>query len=179
MVIYQITNQITNDFYIGKTINKIQVRFYHHKYNAINKKSQTYLHRAIRKYGIENFSIIVLEEIQQKELLNEKEIFWIEKLLPKYNMTKGGDGGDVSNSPRYIESQKNKLYKHSKETKNKIRQAHLGKSKPLLSEEHKLKISQGNLGKKRPERSSEWKRKQSESQKGKIPWNKGLKSIIK
>ena len=178
MVIYQITNQVTNDTYIGKTINKIQVRFYHHKYNALHKKSQTYLHRAIRKYGMESFIITIIEDITHKELLNEREMFWIEKLSPKYNMTTGGDGGDVSKSEKFINSQKNKSYKHSEETKNKIRQAHLGKSKPPISEEHKNKISQGNLGRKRPPRSNEWKRKQSESQKGKIPWNKGLKCLI-
>lgn len=166
MIIYQITNKITNDFYIGKTVNP-KDRFYKHKYNAINNKSQAYLYRAMRKYGTENFAFTTLDEASNSEELNNKEIYWIQQLSPKYNMTKGGDGGDVSKSPNYIESQKNKNYHHSQETKNKIRQGHLGKPKPPLSDEHKQKISQSNTGKKRPPRSDEWKLKQSLAQKGK------------
>lgn len=100
MIIYQITNIITKDFYIGKTKNPEQ-RFYRHKYNAINNKSQAYIYRAMRKYGVENFEFTVLERVQFSEFLNEREIFWISELKPKYNMTKGGDGGDTSNSPNY------------------------------------------------------------------------------
>ena len=101
MIIYQITNLITNDFYIGKTTNDIETRFYHHKYNSQKRSSQSYLHRAIRKYGIEHFSIFKLDEAKNLQELNEKEISWIKKLSPNYNMTKGGDGGDTSNSPNY------------------------------------------------------------------------------
>jgi len=102
MIIYQITNNITNDFYIGKTINP-KDRFYKHKYNATNNKSQAYLYRAMRKYGIENFKFTTLEEVNNQQDLNCREIFWIKKLSPKYNMTIGGDGGDTSSSPNYKE----------------------------------------------------------------------------
>ena len=104
MIIYQITNKLTNDFYIGKTTNDIETRFYQHKYNSQKRNSQTYLHRAIRKYGIETFSISKLDEANNLEELNEKEISWIKKLSPNYNMTKGGEGGDTSNSPNYREA---------------------------------------------------------------------------
>ena len=56
--------------------------------------------------------------------------------------------------------------KHTEETKEKMRQAHLGKPKPPISEEHKQKISQGNLGRKRPPRTDEWRKKQSLAQRG-------------
>jgi hypothetical protein len=52
MIIYQITNTVTSDFYVGKTINP-KNRFYQHKYNATKRKSRTYLHRAMRKYGVD------------------------------------------------------------------------------------------------------------------------------
>ena len=48
----------------------------------------------MNKYGLENFSIEVLEEVSLDEV-NEKEIYWIEKLGSfkyGYNATKGGDG---------------------------------------------------------------------------------------
>jgi len=98
MIIYQITNITTNDFYIGKTTNNLKTRFYHHKYNSQKRNSQTYLHRAIRKYGVEQFTISKIDEATTLEELNEKEISWIQKLSPKYNMTIGGEGGDTSNS---------------------------------------------------------------------------------
>lgn len=100
MIIYQITNKLTNDFYIGKTKNP-EARFYKHKYDATNNKSQAYIHRAMRKYGVDNFTFSVLEQVESLDVLSEREIYWIDNLKPKYNMTKGGDGGDTSNSPNY------------------------------------------------------------------------------
>lgn len=137
MVIYKITNIITNDFYIGKTKNA-EKRFYNHKYKATNNRSQTHFHRAIRKYGIENFIFSILENVESEELLNEREIFWIKELNPHYNMTMGGDGGDTSNSLNYkeaikkVHANKNRneyaTYgmqgkKHSDKTKNSLRKA--------------------------------------------------------
>jgi len=165
MIIYKITNILTKDFYIGKTKRTLHQRFYSHKYDALEKHSQTHFHRAVKKYGYENFLIEKIDEAKNNFELNQKEIYWIQHLSPAYNMTKGGDGGDVSKSPNYIKSQKNKFYQHSIESKEKIRKAHLGKSKPPISEEHKKKISLGNLGKKRPPRTKQWKLKQSISQK--------------
>ena len=107
MVIYQITNNITSDFYIGKS-NNPKDRFYKHKYNAKNNKSQAFLYRAMRKYGVDNFSFTILEEVENQENLNCREVYWIEKLSPRYNMTKGGDGGDTSNSPNYKLAIKNR-----------------------------------------------------------------------
>lgn len=166
MIIYQITNTITKDFYIGKTKNAIETRFYHHKYNSIHKKSQAYLHRAIRKYGENNFIIERIDTANNLQELNKKEMFWIQKLSPKYNMTKGGDGGDVSQSPNYIIAQKNKNYKHSEKSKKKISEGNKKKKKPF-SNEVKLKLSLMRKGKKMPPRTDMWRKKQSISQKNK------------
>ena len=59
---------------------------------------------AIKKYGLENFSKIILEECFNKTELNEKEIFWIDKLKTienGYNLTEGGTGGDLSEFIKY------------------------------------------------------------------------------
>ena len=98
--IYIITNKVNSKTYIGKTTKSIQERFDAHCYNSLKKNQNTYLYKAIRKYGVENFTISLLEETTP-DLLNEREIHWISKLNPNYNMTKGGDGGDTSNSPNY------------------------------------------------------------------------------
>lgn len=103
MIIYQITNTINSNSYVGKTTKSVHIRFREHYYK---RKNSTHLHRAINKYGIENFTISVLEETTPN-LLNEKERFWINKLQPHYNMTPGGEGGDTSNSENYKRAIKN------------------------------------------------------------------------
>lgn len=92
--IYKITNNINNKSYIGQSINITQ-RWINHKSNAKNLDYQTPLYRAIRKYGIENFSFEILEECQEQDL-NDKEIYWI-KFFDSfgdkgYNLTLGGGG---------------------------------------------------------------------------------------
>ena len=62
----------------------------------------------MRKYGLDNFIFTLLDETNSVEDLNQKEIDWILKLSPKYNMTKGGDGGDTSNSSNYKLAIKNR-----------------------------------------------------------------------
>lgn len=100
-IIYQITNLVNYKTYIGKTTKTIEERFTRHCYNS--KTQNTYLYRAMRKYGINNFIIEVLEETND---INEREIYWIKILQPDYNMTSGGDGGDTSNSPNFKEAMK-------------------------------------------------------------------------
>lgn len=95
-IIYRITNLVNFKFYIGKTDKTIQERFKRHSYN--HKKSNTYLYKAMREYGIDKFVIEVIEETDKG---SEREIYWIQQLKPQYNMTPGGDGGDTSNSPNY------------------------------------------------------------------------------
>ena len=76
--IYKITNKINNKIYIGQSTN-IQQRWKAHKTRPFNEKSNQYdmsFYRAIRKYGLENFSFQVIEQCS-KEQLDEKEKFYI------------------------------------------------------------------------------------------------------
>lgn len=68
-VIYKITNLINGKSYVGQTIQALNVRFRSHL------REDTYLGRTMRKYGLENFSVEVIEECDTLELLNEREIF--------------------------------------------------------------------------------------------------------
>jgi group I intron endonuclease len=97
--IYRITNKVNGKFYIGKTTKPVEDRFKAHIQN--HKTKNTYLYRAMRKYGVDQFIIEQLEPVSDKTQLNEKEQYWIAQLSPHYNMTIGGDGGDTSNSPNY------------------------------------------------------------------------------
>ena len=137
----------TSLWYIGQTIDE-EGRFKRHIYNAINKKDNTHFHRAIRKYGLENFVYCVLEENILRENLNLKEIEWIEEFdsfYNGYNLTLGG-GGTVS-----------RVY--SEETRMKLSESHKGQI-PWNKGKHGLY-------------SEETRMKLSESHKGQIPWNKG------
>jgi group I intron endonuclease len=98
--IYQIKNHITDQCYIGKTEQSVQTRFKRHLSNAA-RGDETYLYRSIRKYGKDNFSVEILE-ITTKELLDSKEIYYIESLKPEFNMTTGGDGGSTTHTRMWI-----------------------------------------------------------------------------
>lgn len=79
--IYKITNLETNEIYVGSSVN-IERRWGDHKTRMKKKEGKEYnkeLYVALRKYGIENFSIEIIEECP-KELFIEKESFWIKKL---------------------------------------------------------------------------------------------------
>lgn len=110
--IYKITNIVNGDFYIGMTRKKLKYRFNNHCYDALTRNSSSYFHRAIRKYGKENF---IIEEVEVcEENLTDREVFWISELKPKYNQTIGGDNGILG-------------YSHTEETKKIISQKNTGK----------------------------------------------------
>lgn len=91
--IYQITNDINDKVYVGKTEGSLEQRFREHcKDSQAERCENRPLYRAMRKYGIEHFSISLIEQTEHPE---EREIFWIEQLNTYhngYNATLGGDG---------------------------------------------------------------------------------------
>lgn len=93
--IYKITNTINNKVYIGKTTKTVLERWQEHKNEYTRTRSNKRpLYDAMRKYGIDNFSIEEIEECTIKEL-SEKEQYWIsvyDSYHNGYNATKGGDG---------------------------------------------------------------------------------------
>jgi len=95
MIIYKTTNLINNKIYIGKdSINNP-------KYLGSGIKIKL----AIKKYGKDKFKKEIIEEGLDEKILNEREIFWINKFNSTdrkigYNITYGGEGGDtISNNP--------------------------------------------------------------------------------
>lgn len=101
--IYVITNLINGKQYVGQTV-RFKERMWEHENDP---RSQSVLHQAIQKYGADNFTADILEEVDDKNLLDELEIKWIVKLNTfhfGYNMTKGGDGrGHKESSKRVIQ----------------------------------------------------------------------------
>lgn len=94
--IYKFTNILTNEAYIGQSVN-IEKRKHTHELVSFRKSSKEYYKRfyqAIRKYGLENFTFEVLEECSPEEL-DEREIYCIafyDSFRHGYNMTEGGEG---------------------------------------------------------------------------------------
>lgn len=95
--IYKITNKVNNKCYIGQSIH-IERRWRDHKNKAFSSNDKNYenpLYRAIRKYGLDNFSFEVLESCSINEL-DDKEKYYIqlyESYTKKgYNQDEGGSG---------------------------------------------------------------------------------------
>lgn len=145
-MIYLITNQITGDRYIGKTSRTIEDRWYQHQKNA-EYGHDTYLYRAMRKYGVDNFTVKHLSDG-----LDEEEILLIEQMKPEYNMTRGGDGGDMSASPNYRAAMMNRDMSGS----NNPMYGKRGKDNPNFgkkrTEEQKQRSREGYKGKRIPVR---------------------------
>ena len=97
-IVYCYTNKINGKKYIGQTINP-ESRKSSHKSSAYNEKApdfSTPFHRAIRKYGWENFEYEVLaKDISDKKILSYLEKYYISTLNTfssnGYNLTSGGE----------------------------------------------------------------------------------------
>lgn len=100
MYIYRIVNNITNQCYIGKTERSIEKRFQRHCSNAL-RGDVSYLYRSMRKYGVDSFSVHLVEETT-KDLLNSLESHYIKILKPDLNMTSGGDGGSTTHNKMWV-----------------------------------------------------------------------------
>lgn len=106
--IYCITNHITNQRYIGKTEHSVQTRFKRHITNAL-RGDETHLYRSMRKYGVNNFSVRIIETTTS-DIVDEREIFHIKESLPELNMTSGGDGGSTTHNRMWVNNGIDNLY---------------------------------------------------------------------
>lgn len=98
--IYQITNKINGHRYIGQ-----------HKYEDESnpmgkyKGSGLLLHKAYKKYGIENFETEILyKRVRDKATIDAMEILAIEKYKPECNIANGGSSKGYRATPEQIEN---------------------------------------------------------------------------
>jgi len=168
--VYKVTNKINNKIYIGvHSTNNLDDGYIGcgcHSNSIRNTNTRSPLPKAFLKYGIENFTLKILEFFNNRKeaYKNESELVndeWV-KNPNTYNITKGGRGGfryDKSgkNNPNYgkhlSDDIKEKISKSVSEAHKKGKFTY----KPL-SQETKNKISRANKGKKR---SEEEKKKRS------------------
>lgn len=97
--IYQYINKKNNHMYIGLS-NNPDKRYKEHLSASFNPNSKDYnntIHKAIRKYGIDNFEFIILEKnIDNLTKAKQREQYWIKyyntyENKEHYNETPGGD----------------------------------------------------------------------------------------
>lgn len=148
--IYCLTCSVSGKKYIGQTTQTSEKRWKQHR-NERNRKA-THINRALVLHGVETFTMTVLDTADDQTELDQKEMAWIRRegtLSPSgYNLNEGGLGGG-KRSPetraKMSESQRKRVYspeerarkavtstgrEHTDETKEKCRQARLGKLTP-------------------------------------------------
>jgi group I intron endonuclease len=105
MLIYKITNVINNKVYIGLTTCSLNYRWKKHVTESKNLNNEKHLYKSIRKYGLKNFKIEVLEDgITDFKVLGEKERFYIKQYKSTdpnfgYNLTPGGERNQWDSNP--------------------------------------------------------------------------------
>ncbi len=113
MIIYKAVNRINGKIYIGQTTTSLKKRIAGHLWE--NHKNQVFSN-ALRKYGIQFFDFSIIDNASSKEVLNDKEKYWIKQYNCRtpngYNLTDGGKG----NSGWHL----------TEETRQKIGASHAG-----------------------------------------------------
>jgi len=115
-IIYKITNQLDGKIYIGQTIQSFKRRIQHH----YASKDDMILHRAIRKYGKENF---VAEEICS--VVNKDDLNFLEKYFIQIFDSLASNGYNVALGGVNVMLGRN----HSDETKQKMSESRKGREK--------------------------------------------------
>lgn len=131
---YCATNKINGKFYIGQTYD-FEKRKRDHIREALAGGIGAF-HRAIRKYGAENFHWQVLHRDIDPLDINETEraLIVLNKSLISQNGYNVSPGGASTRG-----------YRHTRKTRRKISAAKKGRSLPPLTAEHKRKIGDAHL----------------------------------
>jgi group I intron endonuclease len=97
--VYLVTNLVNGKLYVGCTRVSLKRRWSQHL-SCARKGSQLALHRALRKYTEQNFTIQCLEVLSTQAAMLEAEVSQIAAhhcMVPEgYNLTAGGEGVDFT-----------------------------------------------------------------------------------
>lgn len=126
--IYEIRSKLNGRCYIGSSGNVYRRWRLHVSQLQKNKHHSIILQRHVKKYGINDLLFSIIEECDGRDLII-REQFYIDKYNPYFNVRKIADSN--SGIIRRLE------------TREKIRQANLGKK---LSEETKKKMATRMMG---------------------------------
>lgn len=142
MNVYSITNNINGKKYVGMTSN-IKSRIADHRWEGNNSRSEQLIHKAMRKYGRDNFTFEILERTGNRK----REEYWMRELN-----TLSPNGYNKVYVSRYKEQ--NSFYgkKHSTKTIEKLVENQTGKRIPskhlpvtAYKEEKKVKTFEAKI----------------------------------
>lgn len=130
--IYLATCLVNQKLYVGQTVKAPKKRWA--EYRVEVRSSNRPFCNAIKKYGWENFSWVVIDTAANIDELNLKEVDWISKLgtlVPNgYNLSAGG--GNTTGVT------------HSPETRAKMSKSHLGKKMSETTKQRMRLAKQGS-----------------------------------
>jgi group I intron endonuclease len=131
--VYVLTNKINGKKYVGIGMGKNGVEGRWCQYRNYNCKKQIKLYRALKLYGVENFSFEVILETDDIDNAKRSEMYLIDVWNLQedgYNISAGGDCGmlgiKASEETRKKMSVSQQGRQHSEETKKKIGDAQKG-----------------------------------------------------
>lgn len=149
-LIYLATNTLNGKVYIGQTANYLSSRKADHRRKALVHRSRSHFHAAIRKYGFDAFEWRVLERVLIREILNERERWWVVHYRSTdpargYNNTTGGCQCEFTADVRAkiaaaMTGPGNPNYGKPKSTETKARMSAVQKGR-VRSPEHCVKLS--------------------------------------
>jgi len=147
--LYKITNTLNNKVYIGQS-NKENERWRQHKYFARQDEPIQYIHRAMKKYGVEYFVYEVIAMCRTQKDADETEILLIKSHDSRnkkygYNVASGGDHAWNAGLP----SEQQPMYgkKQSEHFKQRMSEVHSGKIAPH-TEQWRIDMSKKMTGRK-------------------------------
>ena len=150
--IYKILCKNTGKFYIGSDFD-IKRRIKEHLTKLkCEKHCNPILQNIYLKYG-KNSLVVEIVEFCDRDILKDREQYYINTLYPYINISPTATGGcvwlDSPNKDIIIEkirkARLGKSFNHTEETKKKISKSHQGK---IISEKTREKLRNINLGKK-------------------------------
>jgi group I intron endonuclease len=172
--LYRITDTLNDKVYIGQS-NKEKERWRQHKYLARQENPVQYVHRAMKKYGSENFCYEVIAMCRTQEDADIVE----EQLIAQYDSYNKEHGYNIAHGGNHVwnaglPKEQQPMYgkHHTEEIKRQIAKSNTGVAHPKHTDKWKQEASVWLTGR---SVSDETKQKISDSQKGKPRWTEEQK----
>ena len=130
--VYLFINNITKDVYVGSSINLTSRMVSYYYYTNSDKQSKLVIIRAMKKYGLDNFSLGIMEFCEKSDCITLEQK-WINYYKPRYNVLPVA-GNSLG-------------YKHSSQVIDKLKEMFSKEKHPkysyITSSETKDAISEG------------------------------------
>jgi len=139
--IYEIKNINNEKRYIGQTTKGEGVRWRGRLATILKIYRTPHLNNSIKKYGIDNFKIKIIDSAKDKKELDDKEEYYILKYNTLnrdfgYNLRHGGSSGNLTQETKDKISKKLKGRVYSKETLQKYSERMKGKGNVMYGKTH-------------------------------------------